>query len=143
MGILDLLFGTNEKLEKVLFDQILGELRWSEDDEAWFGKYKKYDISIAYEHGGSPGDKLLDYARSILSENSFLEDNLKTEKEKYIKANPKFKEEVISLHYVFIHFYRYNERENRILADLGSCISSRSWRIEYCEMLCEGIGFDS
>ena len=144
MGIRSFLFGDKTKIRNEILDPELGRLIWVKDDESWKGTYSGMEFLLAFENGkDSPSQEVRNYALSVLSSTSILEDALEAEKRKYIAKYPNSEKEVAALRYEVVNFYRYKSRANRIIASLGPGENFRAWRIEFAENVCEGLGFDS
>ncbi len=144
MGLFSFLFKDDIEPQKIIDDPIFGELIWAEDDEAWSGKYNGFEILLSLEKGKAiPSPELKQYALDILNTPNFLINSLNVAKGEFLEEYSNAEEELKSLKYTVIDFYRYKNKTNRIIASLDSSDDYRTWRIEYCGFECEGIGYDT
>lgn len=120
----------------------LGLLRWSEDENGWFGQKESLRFCIMRESDPEPEASLLDYAASMLSPPDILVKGLTREKEIWREKYPKQEAEIDLLAYEKIDFYQ-RKGKNRTFASLGPGADERAWRIAFAEKDCEGLGFDS
>jgi hypothetical protein len=120
----------------------LGPMRWSEDAEAWAGQHNGIRFLIAYEGPSTPTQELLGYAREMLADPAKLLRPVDSAKAGAVAENPGFAEEIAGFCLDLVHFYRHNAAR-RIIADLAGGKRGRSWRVEFRERDCEGIGFDT
>lgn len=143
MGFLGNLFKKGEDPVAQCADATLGQLLWSEEDEAWFGEFDSLRFSLAYSGESQPSAAVLDYAREMLKDAAWLAASLAQAKEDAKGEFDKFYHpEVESLSFGRIHFY-IHKGKRRILAELDGGKDYRCWRIEYDDRICEGMGFDS
>jgi hypothetical protein len=142
MGFFSDLFKKGEDPERLCTDAVLGPMKWSDDDEAWFGEHNGRKFSLAYEWTKTPPDALVTYAREALHDTDWLASSFTAAKEraKEERGAP-YAAEVDSLSFGRIHFYLHKGKR-RIIADLDGGKDDRSWRIEYADRTCEGMGFD-
>ena len=143
MGLFGNLFRKGEEPNKNWSDSVLGHTEWSKDDEAWCGEFQSFRFTISYEWTKDPDPTLVEYAREILQSPDWLFDSLINSK---ISAKQEYGEElserIEQLEYETFHFM-LQKGKPVILADLGEDEDGRSWRIEFSERTCAGIGFDS
>ena len=144
MGFLSDLFKKGEEPLLTFTDSKLGLMKWSEEDESWIGECNGIKFSLAYERKSSvPVKELVVYATEFLGDqksvNASLEQAKREAQNEYSKS---YKGEIESLRIGVVHFYRHKDKR-RIIADLMGGENFRSWRIEYNDKNCEGIGFDS
>jgi len=136
-------FGPVEEPIPELVDPVLGAMKWSEDDEAWIGEYNRFRFALSYERKREPALAIVEYARRTLANPQWLNDGLAQAR----ATAPRdfghyYIDEVNSLIFGLIHFYSY-KGQSRIFAELEGGKDFRCWRIEFSEMKCEGLGFDS
>ena len=143
MGWLDfLLKPKGEDPQERYEDEVLGAMSWSEDDEAWAGEYKGFRFLIRYEGQSTPTDDLLAYARETLGDpGSFLE-AIDREKRTMIARYPRLADEIAGLRVEDAYFSR-NKAGRYLFTGLAGGQRDRSWRVEFTEKHCEGIGFDT
>jgi hypothetical protein len=143
MGFFSDRFKKGENPLPTCLDDEIGILKWSKDDEAWVGEYAKKRFALAYDRKSTPAPELISYAREVLQDQAWLESSLLAAKEQALKEYPSaFHEEIQQLTWDRIDFYSYKGVQ-RILASLYcGHDEGRTWRIEYLERKCEGIGFD-
>ncbi|MBI3561947.1 MAG: hypothetical protein HY080_09570 [Gammaproteobacteria bacterium] len=141
MGFLATLFHTADRPQPTYMDSELGQLRWSEFDEAWLGFFKGFKYAIAYGYEDSPNEELLAYARDILSKPIWLKEAIDNA---ISEASEKFATtyfyEIRTLKLNCIRFYT-NDDENRILVEFNGGKNSRTWKVEFRERLCEGMSY--
>jgi hypothetical protein len=123
-------------------DPVLGGLVWSQDDEAWAGERDGLKFFIAYGGQATPEKELLQYARDVLENPSAFTDTVERAKPDAIAAHPKLADEIAGLRVEAVRFYAF-KNTRRILADLAGGQRDRSWRVEFSERDCDGIGFDT
>jgi len=140
MGFFDFFRASPTPVEKYS-DPALGDMCWSDDDEAWAGSYNGTQYLLAYGKTASPSEGLLGYVRSILADLSRVEDSLASDKAKAVNAYPHLAEEINSLRLGRFFFYGH-KGTNRLLIDLDGGRDFRSWRCEFKGTTPEGIGFD-
>lgn len=142
MGFFSELFKKGEEPQQSFTDGVLGSMTWSQDDEVWFGQYSGKKFSLAYEWTKTPPEALITYAREVLNNSAWLASNLAEAKERAKqKCGDSYVAEIDALTWGRIHFYLHKGKR-RIIADLDGGKDDRSWRIEYGDRTCEGIGFD-
>jgi hypothetical protein len=143
MGLFD--FITKRRAEPVreVADPTLGRLVWSSDEDGWVGRLGDTDFSIARGDGPEPSPELLAYVREVLADTAWLATCLaqakRTAKAQYEAF---YHAEIDTLRYESFGFYLRRHRP-AIIADLGERDRGRSWRIEFLDRVCEGIGFDT
>jgi len=143
MNFLKKLFEKGETPIPIVEDPTLGRLEWSEDDEAWIGSFNGFRFALSYERKSAPPPRLSDYARDVLGNPAWLTDTLEMEKRSWAsKVPPNVKDEVASLKFGIIHFSMRKDRAY-IIADVEGGGDERSWRIEYHDRECDGLGFDT
>lgn len=124
----------------------LGILQWSKTNNEWSGCYNSLKFTIHHEKNHiQPSAEIVAYICSMLMNIEFLKATLQEEKGKWKKQYKSDKEqmkELSDLQFEKLDFYRYKDKVNKIFATLSPEII-RSWRIEYKEMECIGLGFDS
>jgi len=142
MGFFANLFKKGEDPDKLCSDELLGLMKWSEDDEAWFGEYNGAKFSVAYDGLQKPSVEVVAYAREVLGDPGWLASTLAEAKSAAKRERGDFyHSEIDSLSFGEIHFYLH-QGKRRIIAHLDGGKDDRSWRIEYADRHCEGIGFD-
>ncbi len=123
-------------------DELLGTMFWSEDEEAWAGESEGIMFLVAYDLQSTPTEDLLVYARQMLADPAQFREIVERAKPAAIAVNPRLANEVEGLRVVAVLFYRY-KTVRRIFAGLEGGKRDRSWRVEFSEEHCEGIGFDT
>jgi len=145
MGFLDFIKSGEEPIS-VYEDSILGRLLWNDNDEAWIGKYNGYIFTLAYDKKKEPDIDLINHARNILNNTEWLNKTLAEAKNNWLIENNKFaeilKDEIFSLKLDKFYFFK-RKNVNSILANLEGGSAERSWRIEFKEMKCIGMGYDT
>jgi hypothetical protein len=132
-----------EEPQNAVTHPVLGEMLWSEDDEAWFGGYQGFRFSLAYDGQSAPNEPLIDYALDVMNDPEWLGSSLSRAKEEAVRSSELYySDEIRSLSLGAIHFYAFRGTP-RIIAQLETGREFRCWRIEYGDRQCEGIGFDS
>lgn len=129
--------------QEIIDDPVLGRLQWSKDDEGWTGEYRGFKISFSQKNESVPTEALIKYARQVLDTEGFLTESLEKAKQEWIMKLPKHAKEISALYFDEVHFYRSKGQKNCILAHLGPEDDYKSWRIEYMEMNCLGLGCDT
>lgn len=136
-------FKTGPDPQSELSDIVLGTLNWDKDEEGWTGIFDSLQFSIAYDKEETPSLEIVEYARSVLQDQSWLNKGLEDEKEKMISELPDLNsDEIESLNFESLSFFR-RKGKNCIFAILSGGLDYRAWRIEYTENTCDGLGFDS
>ncbi len=123
-------------------DDFLGPMSWSEDDEAWAGEYGGIRYLIAYERGATPTSEALAHARMVLADPGVFLAAIERAKGTEAVERPWFSEEIAGLRIGEVYFYCSRSKRS-ILIDLPGGKEDRSWRVEFGEEGCEGIGFDT
>ena len=123
-------------------DEVLGSMIWSQVDEAWSGECNGIRYLISYNHQAVPDPKLLAYARDVLANRDIFNRAIERAKASALAANPRFAEEIAELRVDAIYFYS-SRTTLGIMVDLAGGREGRSWRVEFGEDGCEGIGFDT
>lgn len=142
MGFFSDLFKKGEEPQPSYTDGVLGAMTWSPEEEAWCGQYRGQQFSLAYEWTKTPPDALISYAREALHDPGWLAASLAEAKARARQeCGDSYQAEIESLALGQIHFYLH-KGARRIIADLEGGPEDRSWRIEYGDRVCEGIGFD-
>ncbi len=144
MRFLKKLFEKGEPPVPVVDDPQLGRLEWSEDDEAWVGTHRGFRFALAYERKATPAPPLLSYAKEVLNDPGWLERTLEEEKNRWAaKAPPSVQHELAGLRFGLIYFSIHKHRGPCIFAIVEGGEDDRSWRIEYHDRQCDGLGFDT
>lgn len=142
MGFLSDLFKKGEAPDTPCANEVLGSMKWSEEDEAWLGEFNSARFSLAYEGMKQPSAMLVTYAREVLNDRQWLASSLADAKGRAKRQYGDFYfSEIDSLSIGRIHFY-IHKGQRRIIAELDGGKDDRLWRIEYADRDCEGIGFD-
>lgn len=142
MSLLSKLFKSTARPAESYTDAVLGEMRYSTDDEAWIGMCSGHEYSLAYEKGNTPDEGILAYAREVIMDTNWLNTTLSEARQTALGEHPSsYADEIRSLRFGMLHFYTYRGKK-KIIVDLNGGGGCRSWRIEYTERTCEGIGFD-
>jgi hypothetical protein len=152
MGFFSNLFKSGEDPEPTFTDPVLGEMKWSDDDESWVGSYNGFNFGISYDRKARPDESLLAFAREILSDPAWLNSSLAAAKEKHKdklspKQRPFYTPEIDELTWENINFSKLSSGKDRgkhfIIADLKPGRDYRSWYTEFIERTCYGLGFNS
>jgi hypothetical protein len=141
MGFFDL-FKKREAPLQTHEDETLGAMVWSEEDEGWKGECDAIAYIVAYEGLQTPPHDLVLYARETLANRGEFRAAVESAKKIAVSQHPKLAEQITALKIGTACFYRY-KNVRRILADLNGGQGDRSWRVEFTEDQCEGIGFDT
>ena len=142
MDILQLLFPPSQDPEKLYHHDILGDLRYWEDDEAWFGMFDNVFVSIAYEGQSQPDPSLIEYAVSLVQDKVGLKAEIERQSNQFISENQSYTDEVRGLIMSVLQVYK-KKGINRALIELTGGFDYRVWRLEFTGRTCDGIGFDS
>ena len=143
MRFLTRLFEKGEDPLPVVEDPQLGSLKWSKADEAWIGSYNGFRFALACGRKAAPAPNLSAYAKDVLGDRGWLAGTLEMEKSNWAtKVPPGVKDEVAGLKFGLIHFSMHEDR-GYIIADIEGGGGNRSWRIEYHNRECDGLGFDT
>ena len=143
MGWLDfLLKPKGEDPRERYKDEVLGPMSWSEDDEAWAGEYKGIRFLIGYAGRSAPTDDLLAYAREMLADPDAFLRAIDRARPAVVAQLPRLADEIAGLRVEDVYFSR-NKTGRYIFATLAGGRRDRSWRVEFAEEHCEGIGFDT
>jgi hypothetical protein len=136
-------FSPGEPPDKRFDDPALGPMQWDDEWEAWLGQHQGVRFSLDYERQPRPTPELSEYARSILTDPTFLTDSLDAARAKAMSEfEPFHHPEIEALRLDLVHFLRRKDGLG-ILADLEGGRDFRAWRIEFSGRQCDGIGFDS
>ena len=121
----------------------LGQVHWSEDDEAWRGCFNGISYLLSYEGRVTPAEDLIAYAFRMLDDKEAFLAAIHAAKLAGLAEYPLFySDEISGLSLGLVYFFR-NKQQFRILADLDGGLDCRAWRVEFLGDHCEGIGFDS
>jgi hypothetical protein len=135
-------FSAGEPPDQQFVDPVLGSLRWGDENECWLGEHRGVQFSLDYDRTVRPHPELVDYARSILCDPSFLTESLENARAKAMTEFEAFYHpEIEALTLDGVHFCRRRDGCG-LLADLQGGRNFRAWRIEYSGRRCDGIGFD-
>ena len=120
---------------------LLGQMRYVEDDEAWLGWLDGIAVSVTYTGQSQPARSLIDYGVSLAQDQGWLTAEIQRQSEQYIAQKPFYADEVRELTIGVISVYE-NKGVNKALIQLKGGHDYRAWRIEFTEQSCNGIGFD-
>jgi len=121
----------------------LGQMVWSSDDEAWIGTREGVQFALGYERKATPSSNLVAYATEVLADPSWLASTLEEEKNSWASKVPTSeKSEVATLRFGLIYFSMH-KNQGYIFAIVEGGRDNRSWRIEYHDRHCDGLGFDT
>jgi hypothetical protein len=124
-------------------DPVLGPLQWSEDDEAWVGKYGGYRIAIRYTGAAAAAPELLAYARKFLGQDgATFTQTLAEARAAHADEFERWASEFAGLQVETLRFAMSN-RGMGCFVDLAGGEPERSWRVEFDGMKCLGFGFDT
>lgn len=141
MGLFHPFRSKGEGPRKRYEDAVLGPMVWSEDDEAWAGEHGGLKYLLAYEGRATPGDELLGYARMVLADPQAFVRAVERAKADAAAENPWLADEIAELRVGVLYFS--HQGTPGILAGLEGGKEGRSWRVEFGEEGCAGIGFDT
>jgi hypothetical protein len=120
----------------------LGTLTWSSQEKGWLGSVNGLSFCLAHEDSPEPSKEVVAYAEEMLRAPHLLRDPLEEQKGVWAKKYPAQATEISQLSYEQITFYRHKGK-NQVFASLGPESANRSWRIEFQNHECKGLGFDS
>ena len=128
-------------------DPILGQLNWFTQDEGWQGQYNGFNFFIGDCGTDHPDEPVLAYTREILNDPTLLNASLAQAKARH-KANLSEKlrqfytPEIDELTWDVLYF-SVHKGKRTIFATLKPGRDYRSWRIEFTDRQCDGLGFDT
>jgi hypothetical protein len=147
MGFFKNLFEKGEDPVRTFEDPTLGHMEWSKDDDAWIGTYNGFRFALSYARKATPTPRVLAYAKDVLGDAGWLASTLEVEKKVWLSnVPPSGKEEVAGLKFGLVHFSfrrEFRRETGYIIADVEGGGDNRSWRIEYHDRKCDGLGFDT
>lgn len=115
---------------RTVFHPVLGELRWSDDDEAWHGKYANYAFQLGCNYKAEPGYGLAEFAVSVMK-TDHLQLNLdQANIDSLATLEELYWDEISGLTLGEIMFYEFKQDYN-ILADLVGGRDGRAWMLEF------------
>lgn len=121
---------------------VLGDMNFSEDDEAWVGFLDCIPLSVAYTAQSEPDPVLIGYGLSLLQDRAWLEAEIENAGRQFALQDTFYQDEVRGLKIGKIYVDR-RKGVNSALIDLTGGRDYRAWRVEFKERVCEGMGFDS
>ncbi len=137
------LFGPGVTPVEQFEDPQLGSLCWDPDQESWKGESDGQVFLIAYERSSAePLGRLLEYARSVISDGSWRAEALGSAKADYLVKNPRYQSELSPLVPEEISFlpHRKGDFMNWVL---GYGAPDRLWFVEFHGRKLTHIGFHS
>ena len=90
---------------KIYHHDLLGDMQYIEDDEAWIGVFNGLRVSVAYEGGSEPDSWLIEYAISLVVDRAWLEAAIVEASNKYLTKHPSYTDEVRGLVIDLIQIY--------------------------------------
>jgi hypothetical protein len=135
------LVGDNRKPVSLYVDGLLGEMVWSATADGWVGIANSIRYVISYQGDSTPDQLVLEYAKQMLLPNKLM-DAIEQAKPTAIQENQRLSEEIHGLRLGTVHIGTDGKRGG-IFAELEGGRHDRSWRVEFNEEHCEGIGFDT
>lgn len=123
-------------------DSLGGKMSYSEEEETWWTEYDGVRIGIAFSGKVPPDSSLVEYAISFVREKPWFYSQLTGAAEEVRRENKSLPAEVSHLKTACVHVYEL-DGVKRALIDLDGGEPYRSWRIEFRERECEGLGFDT
>lgn len=143
MGFLSKLFEKGEDPLPIVNDPQLGHLEWAEADEAWVGSYNGFHFSLSYDRKAVPTPEVSAYAKSMLGDAVWLMDTFEKEKDHCMtKAPSHLIREIAGLKLGRLYF-SMNKGCGYVIANVEGGGDDRSWRIEFHDRKCDGMGFDT
>jgi len=140
MGFLNGLFKKGEKPEKVISDEVLGELVWEDDCEAWAGSYNGLKFDIGYDYEKMPKQGVLEHARKLITDLKWLSGTLELAKNKALNEYPpEYKEEINRLVFKKMCFFNHE----RLHIQFYENDDEPLWFAEVMKGKLEHIGFDT
>ena len=124
-------------------DPFLGSMNWDADEESWKGESHGQVFLIGYERSSpEPLGRLLEYARSVISDSSWRTAALASAKADYLAKYPNYKSELSPLAPEEIAFlpHRKGDLMNWVL---GYGDPDRLWFVEFHGRELTHIGFHS
>jgi hypothetical protein len=129
--------------ELVLEVPTLGVLRYDYEQNAWVGNLDEKNFGLSSRTKDPPTPMLVSYAVGALKAPGWLSTETDIARRAAIDEYPKeAATEISQLTIGSILFYQ-RKATCHLIADLDGGREFRSWRIEFRDRDCEGIGFDS
>lgn len=123
-------------------DPILGTVTWIEDTDGWCGTFNGFRFVLTHERTSPPPAPLRAYAVEFLSDREWVEGAIA----EAIATSPPylrhFADEMRELEYEELRF-SIGARGRGVFAVLGPGRDFRCWRLEFDDLKCLGIGFDT
>lgn len=141
MRLKDSLFSPPEPRPTYHHD-VLGDMNFSEDDEAWAALLNGITLFIAYTAQSEPDPVLIEYGISLVKERAWLESEIESAAHQFALRDAFYQNEVRGLKIGGIYVDR-RKGINSALVDLTGGRDYRAWRLEFTERICMGMGFDS
>ena len=124
----------------VFADDVLGQLDWSDDDEAWVGRHAGLRFSLSFESGNAPTREIVEYARSLLRDSEWLAETLELCKRKALSESPpKLAAEILALEFRTLHF----QNSRQLLIQFFEGDEEPFWSADFKGRELTGIGCDS
>lgn len=129
--------------ELVLEMPALGLLRYDYEQNAWVGSIEERNFGLSSRNGQQPTSTLVDYAVGALGAPGWLDAETDIARRTAMAEYPK--EAAVEISQLALGFILFYQRKGtcHLIADLEGGRKFRSWRIEFRDRNCEGIGFDT
>lgn len=121
---------------------ILGSLTWTEAEDGWVGQHTGFQIVLAHENRTHPPVPLLAYAVEALRQPHRFREALEAAVANCAPHYRPFQQEMAELRYDTLYF-SVGKHGRRLFATLTPGREYRAWRLEFRDLVCDGIGFDS
>lgn len=89
MGFWSRLFKKSEEPVEVFHDELLGDLKWSDDSEAWEGKRNDVVFGLSYDYEKTPKVEVINYARKVVLDDDWYVTALNKAIEIVLRERPK------------------------------------------------------
>ncbi len=123
-------------------DPHLGLLTWVEGQDGWCGMFNGFQFVLCHEGSSAPPEGLRASAVEVLSDRDHLQASLARAIEQAPTHLKRFIDEMRELSYEELSFSA-DTTARSIFATLGPGRDYRCWRLEFEDMKCLGIGFDT
>ena len=95
MGFWSSLFKKREEPVAVFHDEVLGDLKWSDDTEAWEGEHNGVVFELSYDDEKTPKIAVINYARNIVLNDDWYTSALNKTIEIALRERPESQHKVI------------------------------------------------
>lgn len=143
MALLKKLFAQGPDPLPVFTDPQLGRMAWSKHDEGWIGTSNGLRFILAYEREAAPTARLLAYARDLLADPAWLPAALEKEKAGWLRKVPSAQAAEVEELSLGIAAFSMRPDRGTMIAEVEGGEDRRTWRIEFHDRHCLGLGFDT